>query len=151
MPQKKPPKMTLANLPPGDVLCAYCTGKCCRYYSLAIDTPTEWKDFDHMRWYVMHGRTSIFVDGDEWYLCVNGDCQYLLPDNRCGNYENRPQICRDYTFTECEFDGKGVYDKFFESPEQLWEYAEAVLPPRERPNPKAGNPSLPALPILNVN
>jgi hypothetical protein len=26
---------------------------------------------------------------------------------------------------------------------------KAVLPPRERPNPKVGNPSLPALPILN--
>lgn len=149
MAQRKP-KITLANLPAGEVLCQYCTGKCCKYYSLAIDTPTEWKDYDHLRWYVMHGRTSIFVDSGDWYLCVQGECQYLLPDNRCGNYENRPQICRDYSFTECEFDGLGVYEKFFESPEQLWEYAEAVLPPRQRPNPKVGNPSLPALPILNA-
>jgi uncharacterized protein len=149
MPKRKP-KMTLANLPQGEVLCQYCTAKCCRYYSLEIDAPTEWLDYDHMRWFVMHGRTSIFVDNGDWYLCVQGDCQYLLPDNRCGNYENRPQICRDYSFTECEYDGKGVYEKFFESPEQLWEYAEAVLPPRKRPSPKSGNPSLPALPILNA-
>src|SRR5690606_29954675 len=112
-------KMTRANLPEGDNLCAYCTAKCCRYYSFEIETPTDWEDFDHLRWFVMHGRTSIFVDADTWYICVAGDCQYLLPDYRCGNYENRPQICRDYSFNECEYENTGVYDKFFESDAQL--------------------------------
>ncbi|MFM7833291.1 MAG: hypothetical protein ACKPJD_15985 [Planctomycetaceae bacterium] len=37
-----------------------------------------------------------------------------------------------YTTDECEYDNDGVYDQFFETAEQLWEYAQAVLPPLPR-------------------
>lgn len=127
MPRKK---FRREDLQPGEVLCAYCTAKCCRYFALPIDAPTTWHEFDNLRWYVMHGRTAVFVDGDTWYLMVYGDCKHLRADHLCGTYETRPQICRDYTTKNCEFDGDGVYDKFFETPEQIWEYAEAVLPPK---------------------
>jgi uncharacterized protein len=140
-------KFRRADLKPGEILCSYCTARCCRYYALPIDKPTTWQDFDYMRWFIMHGRTAVFVDDDTWYLMVYGDCQYLLPDNRCGNYENRPQICRDYSFDACEFDNDGCYDKFFESPEQVWEYAEAVLPPKPKPRKKNGLPSLPVISV----
>jgi Fe-S-cluster containining protein len=72
------------------------------------------------------------VDGASWYLMVPGDCQHLQADHRCGIYETRPQICRSYTTDECEYDNDGVYDQFFETAEQLWEYAQAVLPPLPR-------------------
>jgi len=140
-------KFRRADLKPGEILCSYCTARCCRYYALPIDKPTTWQDFDYMRWFIMHGRTAVFVDDDTWYLMVYGDCQYLLPDNRCGNYENRPQICRDYSFDVCEFDNDGCYDKFFESPEQVWEYAEAILPPKPKPRKKN---ALPSLPVISV-
>ena len=90
-------KVRRSDLKPGEVLCTYCTGRCCRYFALPIETPTTWGDFDHMRWYVMHGRTAIFVDGGTWYLLVFGDCQNLMEDNRCSIYNTRPQICRTYT------------------------------------------------------
>jgi Fe-S-cluster containining protein len=138
------------QLKPGEVLCQYCTAKCCRYFALQVDTPTTWDDFDKMRWYVMHGRTAIFVDSDVWYLLVYADCQNLQADHRCGLYETRPQICRDYTTDNCEYDDDGVYDKFFEVPEQLWEYAEAILPQRSRPKWQPASPALPKLPILTV-
>ncbi len=48
----------------------------------------------------------------------------------CGAYDTRPQICRDYTTESCEYDNDGVYDQLFETPEQLWEYAHAILPAR---------------------
>ena len=51
-------------------------------------------------------------------------------DNRCQIYFNRPRICRDYTTDECEYDEVWSFDKAFETPEQIWEYAEALLPPR---------------------
>ncbi len=63
---------------------------------------------------------------------VIADCQHLQPDNMCGAYETRPQICRVYTTDNCEYDEDGVYDQYFETPEQLWEYAHAVMPPRPR-------------------
>lgn len=142
-------KVRRSDLKPGEVLCTYCNARCCRYFALPIETPTTWGDFDHMRWYVMHGRTAIFVDGGTWYLLVFGDCQNLLPDNRCGIYLTRPQICRTYSTDNCEYDNNGCYDKYFESPDQLWEYAEAVLPPKPQPRKKAGAANLPSLPLLS--
>jgi len=59
-------------------------------------------------------------------------CQYLTADDRCRIYLNRPKICREYTTANCEYDDEWSFDKLFETPEQIWEYAEAILPPRRR-------------------
>lgn len=142
-------KVRRKDLKPGEVLCTYCTARCCRYFALPIETPTTWQDFDHMRWYIMHGRSAIFVDDNTWYLLVFGDCENLLEDNRCGIYLTRPQICRTYSTDNCEYDNDSVYDKYFESQDQIWEYAEAVLPPKPQPRKKAGAPNLPELPLLS--
>ncbi|MDB5342722.1 MAG: hypothetical protein JWP89_1099 [Schlesneria sp.] len=141
-------KVRREDLKPGEILCQYCTARCCRYFALPIETPKTWEDFDHMRWYIMHGRTSVFVDDNVWYLLVYGDCRHLQPDNMCGIYHTRPQICRDYSTDNCEYDNDGCYDKYFESPEQVWEYAEAILPPKPQPRRKRGEPIMPILPIL---
>ncbi len=65
-------------------------------------------------------------------MLVKTKCQYLLSDNRCKIYFNRPKICRDYSTDECEYEEDWSFDKAFETPEQIWEYAEALLPPRRR-------------------
>ena len=112
-------------------LCEYCTAKCCKYFALPIETPTELDDYNNIRWYLLHGRAAIFVEDGDWYLMVYADCKHLLDDNRCGIYEDRPGICRKYTTDECEFEDDAVYDKFFETPEQVWEYAEVVCGPHQ--------------------
>ena len=33
------PKIRREELPPGKVLCEYCTAKCCHYFALPIETP----------------------------------------------------------------------------------------------------------------
>ena len=117
-------------------LCEYCTAKCCRYFALPIETPESREDFDNLRWYMYHStesaRVQLFVDDEVWHLMVNLPCEKLQPDHRCGVYDIRPQICRDYTTKSCEYDGDGLYDMYFETPEQLHEYARAVLPPEPR-------------------
>ena len=138
------PKVKREDLKPGEVLCEYCTAKCCRYFALPLDTPETRDDYNHIRWYMMHGNVSIFVEDDTWFLLVYADCKHILTDNRCGIYEDRPGICRRYTTVNCEYDDDSTYEKFFETPEQLWEYAEAVLPPRRR---KRANQPI-ALPVL---
>lgn len=140
-------KFRRADLKPGETLCDHCTARCCRYFALPIDTPETWEDFDHIRWYMLHGRVSIFVEDDTWFLMVFGDCQHIRDDYRCGIYETRPQICREYSTDNCEFDDDGCYDKLFETPEQIYEYAEAVLPPRKRRKPNQPV----ELPLLSVN
>lgn len=127
------PRIRRADLPAGECLCSYCTAKCCRYFALPIDKPTEWRDFDHLRWFMLHGRVGAFVEDDTWYLVVYADCDKLRPDQMCGIYETRPDICRAYTTDSCEYDDEAVYDQFFEVPEQIVEYAEALLPADQIP------------------
>jgi uncharacterized protein len=125
-------KIKREDLKPGEVLCQHCTGKCCRYFALPIETPECWSDFDHMRWYMMHGRVSLFVDDGNWYIMIFADCQHLQEDNFCGAYETRPGICRIYTTDDCEYDNDAAHEQLFETPEQIWEYAHAVLPAKLR-------------------
>ncbi len=134
------------DLPKGECLCDHCTAKCCHYFSLPIETPKTWDDYDIIRWYLAHGKTTVYVDKNAWYILVFSVCQYLSADFRCGIYLNRPKICSDYTTDECEFDDDWTFEQVFETPEQIWEYAEAVLPPRRKKRPKPG-----ALPILNTS
>ena len=73
----------------------------------------------------MHDRASLFVEEETWYLLVHTVCKHLQEDNRCGIYETRPKICRDYTTDGCEFDDTFTYETYFETPEQVEEYANA--------------------------
>ena len=94
----------------------------------------------------MHGTVSVFVDDGSWYLMVHADCKHLQSDNSCAAYETRPEICRDYNTDDCEFDEGAIHEQLFETPEQMWEYAHAVLP--ARPRRTASDPV--SLPVLSV-
>ncbi len=118
------------QLPKGENLCDHCTAKCCHYFALAIEEPVTRKDFDFMRWYLLHDRATVFVEDETWYLLVHTTCKHLLPDHRCGIYETRPQICREYTTDQCEFEDDWCYDQYFETPEQIDEYADAMFGPQ---------------------
>lgn len=140
--------ITRAELPKGDCLCNYCIALCCRYFSLPVKTPKTWDDFDTIEWYLQHGKIALFVEEGTWYLVVFGACKYLMSDNRCGIYTSRPAICGDYTTDGCEFDNDFVFDQYFERPEQILEYAEALLPPRPA-RKKARRPKTLIVPIDN--
>ncbi len=118
------------DLPTDANLCEYCTAKCCRYFALPIEIPEDWADFEFMRWYLLHDRATVFVEDESWYILVHTKCKFLGEDNRCGIYDTRPQICRDYTTDKCEYEDDWVYDLYFETPEQIEQYAEATLGPR---------------------
>jgi Fe-S-cluster containining protein len=122
--RRKPHREDLA---PGEVLCQFCPAKCCRYFALPIETPTEWSDFEYMRWYLLHYRAAVFTEDGSWYLLVYSPCKHLGEDDRCAIYDDRPAICRQYKTVNCEYEDEWVYDQYFEVPEQVEEYAEAVL------------------------
>jgi len=112
---------------PGN-LCEYCTGICCRYLALPIDTPEDRDDFDDIRWYLLHAGVSVFVEDGEWYLYVASDCQYLQPDFRCRSYKTRPCICREYTTENCDYhSGEYGWEHHFTCPEHLDEYVREFL------------------------
>ncbi len=139
-PCHRPPR---EELKPYEVLCSHCPGKCCRYFALPIDIPDCWEDFEYIRWYLLHERATIFIEEDSWYLLVHNICRHLRDDNLCGRYETRPEICREYTTKNCEYEDEWVYDHYWETAEQVEEYAEAVLGPRRGRGIRSPKPSEP--------
>jgi Fe-S-cluster containining protein len=109
-------------------LCDQCAGLCCRYFALPIDNPDCKRDYDNIRWYLLHDKVVIFVEDKQWYIGILTRCKQLQPDNRCGIYETRPAICRSYSTDNCDYHaGDYGYDLLFTSPEALWEYAAKKL------------------------
>ena len=41
---------------------------------------------------------------------VHTQCQHLEENNRCGIYETRPDICREYSTKNCEYEDEWTYD-----------------------------------------
>lgn len=140
-------RMTRENLPKGACLCDYCSAKCCRYFALPIDVPDTAKDLDFIRWFLLHESASVFIEDESWYLLVHTTCKHLQPDNRCGIYETRPEICREYSTNNCEYDEDTTYEKYFETPEQVAEYMEATVLQADLPGIRSKEP--PMLPILS--
>ena len=139
-------KPTREGLKQGEVLCDHCPAKCCRYFALPIETPTTRKDFEFIRWYLLHDRAAIFTEDEDWYLLVHTPCKHLQPGNRCNNYKTRPLICRDYSMDACEYEDDWTYERYFETPEQIEQYAEAVLAKRRGDSIRSRKP--PLLPVV---
>ena len=137
-----------SQLPPDVNLCDHCAAKCCHYFALPIERPKKRRDYDFIRWYLLHDRASVFVEDGTWYLLVHTACKHLREDYRCGIYETRPQICRDYSTDDCEYDDEWAYEQYFETPEQVAEYTEAVMPlPRNVTSIRSPRP--PLLPVVS--
>jgi Fe-S-cluster containining protein len=123
-PIKKPPREDVA---PGEILCKYCTAKCCRYFALPLETPDSFSDYEYIRWYLLHDRATAFIEDGTWYLLVHTRCKHLGGDNLCRSYATRPKICRDYSTKDCEYEDDWVYEHYFETSEQVAEYVEALM------------------------
>ena len=144
VPKRKPKR---EELKPDEILCDHCTAKCCRYFALPIETPTSAKEFEYLRWYIMHGRATVFTEEEDWYLLVHNECEHLQPDHRCGIYHTRPQICRDYSTKDCEYEDEWTYDRYFEVAEQVHEYSEAIFSGKRGKGIRTTPP--PLLPVLS--
>jgi Fe-S-cluster containining protein len=113
------------------IRCHQCSGLCCRYFALPIETPEDADDYDDIRWYLSHTQTQVFVEDGDWYLNVLNPCIYLGPDNRCLNYEKRPKICRTYKTDDCELtSGDYGYELHFTSDKQMEEYMKIKFGPK---------------------
>jgi len=84
--------------------CGSCVALCCRYLALEVDRPTTPRDFDDLRWFMLHERVQIFTEGRKWFVQVFNPCTALGPDNLCTIYDRRPAICREYDNDWCDKD-----------------------------------------------
>lgn len=88
------------ELPEGNP-CEGCD-HCCRYVTIQIATPRTKRDFDDIRWYVLHHGVSVYVDWEgSWAVQFDTPCAWLK-DGRCTHYALRPDVCREYDPAECE-------------------------------------------------
>jgi Fe-S-cluster containining protein len=116
-------------------LCDECAALCCRYFALPIDNPDCKRDYDNIRWYLLHQNVVIFIESKQWYIGILNRCKQLQPDNRCGIYLTRPAICRSYTTDNCDYHaGDYGYDQLFTSADAFWEYALSTLAKERRNN-----------------
>jgi Fe-S-cluster containining protein len=77
--------------------CKKCTAYCCGHVAIGIDTPQDEEDFDCIRWYLLHKNVWVAVDfEDRWIVEFKTPCRLITKDYKCGDYKNRPKICRDY-------------------------------------------------------
>jgi Fe-S-cluster containining protein len=92
--------------------CTAC-GLCCSYVAIEIDSPATVKQATQLLWYVYHEGVSLYANDDEWMVQFDTTCIHLQPDYRCGIYETRPHICREFANEDCEIntgdDGKTFY------------------------------------------
>jgi len=108
--------------------CILCKAKCCRHVATGIDTPTCKRDYDNIRWYLMHENVHVFIDMDgEWTIEFFTPCKNLLPDNTCAIYSERPRVCRDYPAADemCEYeDDEPPYKELFTTVEEFESYLQ---------------------------
>ncbi len=110
-----------------DNKCDLCEGsKCCNYITQAIDTPRSIDEFDTLLWQLTHRNVQAYKDDDGWFLLFYTTCQFLQSDGRCGIYETRPQMCRDYTNDYCEYDSPAEegFELFFDGYQSLLAYCQ---------------------------
>lgn len=88
------------QLPEGNP-CEGCD-HCCRYVTIPIDRPRSRRDFDNIRWYLLHKNVSVLCDWEgSWMVQFDTPCDWLK-DGRCSHYAHRPEICRVYDPADCE-------------------------------------------------
>lgn len=122
----------------GSILCEHCTGLCCRYVALPLENPTTRRDFDDIRWFVMHEGVSVFCEEGDWFVQFASRCDSLRDDNLCSIYDTRPQICREYEAGECDYQGGDYsYELRFTTPEQVEAYSTKKFGKRSGSAPAA--------------
>ena len=120
--------------------CHKCTGLCCRYFALPIETPETREDFDDIRWYLCHKDITVFVEDGDWYVNVKNKCRHLSEtDYRCDIYDKRPGICRKYKHADCDFvDGEYDYELHFTNDREMAEYIRIKFDNNVIEKPRSG-------------
>ena len=114
--------------------CFKCKGFCCKYVTVDISEPETADDFDEIRWFLLHENVIIYKSEvkEEWCLEFRTPCKYLDQNTYlCKNYDNRPEVCKEYIIEECskdeELSQKGT-EIYLENEEDLMKYLKAYHP-----------------------
>ncbi len=121
-------ELPLAQLP-GAHPCAGC-GACCTYVATQIDDPTTFKDYENLFWYLSHENVAVYIDWEgDWYLEFQTRCKNLTDAKTCSIYVDRPLVCSEFSFTDCEKNsGEPAAKHHFGSYEDLLGFMQTKRP-----------------------
>lgn len=109
-------------------LCKDCEAICCKYVVLDIDTPETLKDFENIKWYVLHKNVEVFVDYEGiWNIRFITNCESLNKKNKCSTYRKRPEICKEFSSKDCPQNKKYEEILTFKKLEDVEEYIENIF------------------------
>ncbi len=116
---------------PATHACTDC-GECCTYLAVEIDQPTSFTDLEHVFWYLTHRDVAVYIDWEgDWFIEFQTVCEHLTEAKACGIYEERPKICSEFSWNECErTTGERAWKYHFDVPDQFFEWLEAKQPSR---------------------
>ena len=114
---------------PGVHPCSGC-GECCTYIATQIDDPSTFKEYENIYWYLTHENVGVYIDWDgDWYLEFQTKCRNLTEARTCGIYVDRPRVCSDFSWTDCERNSKEQgWKHYFKSYEDLLGFMQARRP-----------------------
>lgn len=110
-----------------DSKCDLCTSSlCCTYITEEITIPRSKAEFNHLLWQISHDNVELYKDSDGWTLLFKTMCSHLELDGRCGIYEIRPDICKEYSNNYCEYDvpPEEAWDLHFTNHADLYAYVQ---------------------------
>jgi Fe-S-cluster containining protein len=104
--------------------CVECLADCCQEVAVPINTPTDKKGWDEIRWLVAHKNVQVFKDHEnDWLVEFITPCEKLDSHNMCKIYNSRPHICKEYSHKDCvKVDPDGYYKILFKNLEEVDAY-----------------------------
>jgi Fe-S-cluster containining protein len=121
-------ELPMLDLPDGHP-CHEC-GRCCAYLAIEIDNPSSLNDYENIHWYLTHRGVSVYVDWEgDWFAEFETVCEHLTEQKTCGIYAERPKICSDFSWDECEVTTRENAWKYrFMTVDELWSWMQAKRP-----------------------
>jgi len=109
--------------------CSGC-GACCTYVATQIDNPKTWKQYENVYWYLTHENVAVYIDWEgDWYIEFQTRCRNLTEAKTCGIYVDRPVVCSEFSWTDCEKNsGLQGWKHYFKSFEDLLGFMQAQRP-----------------------
>jgi Fe-S-cluster containining protein len=96
-----------------------CQARCCRYITVQIDAPKRKIDLDELSWFLAHEHITVYVESRRWHVEMRTRCKYLTADNLCAVYETRPEVCRNYQTSSCEYPARPKHTLEFDQREDF--------------------------------
>ena len=77
--------------------CLECGAKCCKFISIGLDEFPADLDPDPERYFNLHEGVRVVETRGGREIVIASRCSALREDDTCSIYEDRPDLCRNFT------------------------------------------------------